>query len=447
MLDLETKSKRESPGPFFGAPVSTSMTTPTTLAPRDAMVKKDDFFANGMGIGMGMPMGMAMNGSSGLSGAAAAASLFQTSDEVHGTANSMFYVDPKSHDSYNNVFGLNSLGLNMGFNLPANMGTGNNLLSNNEDDGFDDEFPEAMEDDDDDDEEEDGNEFDVDWLETEDAADMLPFDQQVDYYSILSSGVATGEFSEWKQLQLEEQAHLEQQRTLEPYQLSIAPQQLQIVSKPPSVSSSSSSSSSSAPLSDDVDMDVDSDGDLVEKIQTHVQDMYISRTLSEDPVGESSSNVSNSTSRNASFSTDMSSINEDERDDNSVVSKLTAASRNTSTSSEISEASSYQPESDDEDFVPHASGTSSSATARLKKSRDSRKKGPAGGSHKCDLVVASTGQTCGKMFSRPYDLVRHQDTIHAAVRKTFTCEVCPHGSKTFSRMDALSRHMRVKHAA
>lgn len=77
-----------------------------------------------------------------------------------------------------------------------------------------------------------------------------------------------------------------------------------------------------------------------------------------------------------------------------------------------------------------------------------KKRVPVGqtGPHRCDLINQGTGKSCNKVFSRPYDLVRHQDTIHAAVRKTFKCELCGEASKTFSRMDALSRHRRVKHS-
>ncbi|CAN6609025.1 hypothetical protein TRVA0_004S00562 [Trichomonascus vanleenenianus] len=67
------------------------------------------------------------------------------------------------------------------------------------------------------------------------------------------------------------------------------------------------------------------------------------------------------------------------------------------------------------------------------------------GPHRCDLILPSTGKQCNKVFSRPYDLIRHQDTIHAPVRKTFKCDQCGDTSKTFSRMDALARHKRVKH--
>jgi 26S proteasome regulatory subunit N4 len=93
----------------------------------------------------------------------------------------------------------------------------------------------------------------------------------------------------------------------------------------------------------------------------------------------------------------------------------------------------------------------------------------AQGLHQCQLTNPSTNQPCLKSFSRPYDLIRHQDTIHAQRKKIFRCIVCSglypqalypdrYGDvemmdvdstgkkeKTFSRGDALSRHVRVKH--
>lgn len=71
--------------------------------------------------------------------------------------------------------------------------------------------------------------------------------------------------------------------------------------------------------------------------------------------------------------------------------------------------------------------------------------------HQCHLINPSTNQPCFKQFSRPYDLIRHQETIHASRKKIFRCVVCNNKSetglsnKTFSRGDALSRHIRVKH--
>ncbi|AOA64099.1 Transcription factor [Komagataella phaffii CBS 7435] len=105
--------------------------------------------------------------------------------------------------------------------------------------------------------------------------------------------------------------------------------------------------------------------------------------------------------------------------------------------------------------------------------------------HQCQLVNPTTGQKCFKQFSRPYDLIRHQETIHAERKKIFRCILCETDAlrhenrvpayydgckfvsvptesgelarvvlpdqppriskKTFSRGDALSRHVRVKH--
>lgn len=74
--------------------------------------------------------------------------------------------------------------------------------------------------------------------------------------------------------------------------------------------------------------------------------------------------------------------------------------------------------------------------------------------HHCELVNPSTGHPCNKQFSRPYDLIRHQETIHASKKKIFRCVICEgrlnggpgNGKlKTFSRGDALSRHIKVKH--
>lgn len=69
--------------------------------------------------------------------------------------------------------------------------------------------------------------------------------------------------------------------------------------------------------------------------------------------------------------------------------------------------------------------------------------------HQCHLLNGH-GKPCLKQFSRPYDLIRHQETIHAERKKIFRCVVCNSlegglSKKTFSRGDALSRHVRVKH--
>ncbi len=73
--------------------------------------------------------------------------------------------------------------------------------------------------------------------------------------------------------------------------------------------------------------------------------------------------------------------------------------------------------------------------------------------HICQMINSSTKKVCLKQFSRPYDLIRHQETVHASKKKIYRCKLCEeenraNGSnapKTFSRGDALSRHLRVKH--
>lgn len=74
--------------------------------------------------------------------------------------------------------------------------------------------------------------------------------------------------------------------------------------------------------------------------------------------------------------------------------------------------------------------------------------------HQCDLINPSNGKPCNRKFSRPYDLIRHQETIHASEKKIYRCVICEGRAnggpgngkqKTFSRNDALSRHIKVKH--
>ncbi|KAG7893344.1 hypothetical protein KL905_002923 [Ogataea polymorpha] len=118
--------------------------------------------------------------------------------------------------------------------------------------------------------------------------------------------------------------------------------------------------------------------------------------------------------------------------------------------------------------------------------------------HVCYIANPKTGKPCNKKFSRPYDLVRHQNTIHAPKRSFYRCMFCEddlrrrnnmesnneivlklnyrntpfsvensntnvansHNSKklkssmdngeflsnkTFSRCDALTRHLRFRH--
>ncbi|KAI1472030.1 uncharacterized protein F4812DRAFT_449797 [Daldinia caldariorum] len=66
------------------------------------------------------------------------------------------------------------------------------------------------------------------------------------------------------------------------------------------------------------------------------------------------------------------------------------------------------------------------------------------GPHKCERTNPSTGKPCNTIFSRPYDLTRHEDTIHNARKQKVRCDLCTE-EKTFSRADALTRHYRVCH--
>ncbi|KAI9696095.1 MAG: hypothetical protein M1836_005926 [Candelina mexicana] len=66
------------------------------------------------------------------------------------------------------------------------------------------------------------------------------------------------------------------------------------------------------------------------------------------------------------------------------------------------------------------------------------------GPHRCERINPSTGKPCSTIFSRPYDLTRHEDTIHNARKQKVRCHLCTE-EKTFSRNDALTRHMRVVH--
>ena len=81
----------------------------------------------------------------------------------------------------------------------------------------------------------------------------------------------------------------------------------------------------------------------------------------------------------------------------------------------------------------------SSSTATSIANRNSQ-----AGPHKCDRINPSTGKPCNSIFSRPYDLTRHEDTIHNARKQKVRCQFCTE-EKTFSRNDALTRHMRVVH--
>lgn len=76
--------------------------------------------------------------------------------------------------------------------------------------------------------------------------------------------------------------------------------------------------------------------------------------------------------------------------------------------------------------------------------RDGVVRSSQAGPHKCERINPSTGKPCNSIFSRPYDLTRHEDTIHNARKQKVRCHLCAE-EKTFSRNDALTRHLRVVH--
>lgn len=79
-------------------------------------------------------------------------------------------------------------------------------------------------------------------------------------------------------------------------------------------------------------------------------------------------------------------------------------------------------------------------TSTLRGNLSSRHQGP----HRCTMINPQNGKPCNTVFSRPYDLTRHEDTIHNTTREKARCEIC-NDEKTFSRQDALTRHKKVKH--
>ncbi|KAI4184135.1 MAG: hypothetical protein L6R41_004958 [Letrouitia leprolyta] len=64
--------------------------------------------------------------------------------------------------------------------------------------------------------------------------------------------------------------------------------------------------------------------------------------------------------------------------------------------------------------------------------------------HKCERISPSTGKPCNTIFSRSYDLTRHEDTIHNVRKEKVKCHMCTE-ERTFARNDALTRHMRITH--
>ena len=90
------------------------------------------------------------------------------------------------------------------------------------------------------------------------------------------------------------------------------------------------------------------------------------------------------------------------------------------------------------------SHTPTSATFTNASSSSAANRNQQSGPHKCERTNPSTGKPCNTVFSRSYDLTRHEDTIHNGKKQKVRCRLCTE-EKTFSRNDALTRHMRVVH--
>jgi len=56
--------------------------------------------------------------------------------------------------------------------------------------------------------------------------------------------------------------------------------------------------------------------------------------------------------------------------------------------------------------------------------------------HVCTIINPKTGMPCNKRFSRPYDLVRHQNTIHAPKRCFYRCMFCEDDLRRKHRLDS-----------
>ncbi|KAG0681448.1 hypothetical protein C6P42_004130 [Pichia californica] len=59
--------------------------------------------------------------------------------------------------------------------------------------------------------------------------------------------------------------------------------------------------------------------------------------------------------------------------------------------------------------------------------------------HVCNIPNPKTGKPCLKRFSRPYDLVRHQNTIHASKRSFFRCMFCEDDLRRKHDLDSVNK--------
>lgn len=71
--------------------------------------------------------------------------------------------------------------------------------------------------------------------------------------------------------------------------------------------------------------------------------------------------------------------------------------------------------------------------------------------HECQMASPDEpDKLCLRRFSRKYELIRHQETVHSKKKKLFKCFVCIKqdpsiGPRIFTRHDTLAKHIRVNH--
>lgn len=69
----------------------------------------------------------------------------------------------------------------------------------------------------------------------------------------------------------------------------------------------------------------------------------------------------------------------------------------------------------------------------IKEAKDSKEE-----EHVCLINNPKTGKPCHKRFSRPYDLVRHQNSIHASKRSFYRCLFCEDDLRRKNNMDPVN---------
>jgi hypothetical protein len=90
----------------------------------------------------------------------------------------------------------------------------------------------------------------------------------------------------------------------------------------------------------------------------------------------------------------------------------------------------------------HTTTATAGETSQLRIALPPEPKNPAG-LFKCERIRPS-GKPCNTVFSRPYDLTRHENTTHNARKQKARCQFCTE-EITFIRNDALKRHIRAVH--